>query len=855
MFKIFFSLLIVFSFWALPTKAADNIIFQDFENSSSFVDNFTQSNNSTGSFVWSATGGIGNSGKVNIPSSSDVIYTTKQKYSIENNGVYTLQALFHSQYNNGYGSFGFTTEPTSDASGSQGSPSEASIGISFHAGGGSWMVNNTLIPINWIAQELDTDTTNAEWYLFELKMTDQTSGQFYLEFTIFDVDQTTGTKISERVKKTNTVSNVTLKSRTDLYVFFGAQGQRMIGFDNFEIKLSSNVVVSGAQTGQAINTVFLTSSSPSDDATDVALNSNIVLTFSEHVQAGSGDITLYDSNDHVVEVFDVTTDITISGSDVTLIPTYNLSSLTEYYVKIDKTAIEGLVGNSYAGISDKTILSFTSIYTFAPTFTFNPANGATGVAVGSNITITASEAIRLVAGDAALTDSNVDALITLKETDASGTAIAFDATISGNVITINPTSDLGSLQQVYVSIDGTLLEDTADNQASAANATFTTAQIIEDLIDQIRDDLTEILNNDMRGAIDGQQAVISQTSKSALDRLRAGNDTTGFCGDQTAPDTTGGATASAQLVDINAAQSANTYDCVSGTWITQDTSLRVTKTDGAGVQYNLGYSVQTERFVSDIEVRGSFFGAYASRSNVSGKADGSIRGVGVNGGIFGAQELAQGYLFDYYLGGSLGAHTFDLQFPTSGLVIDADGRYTYGALITGAAIGREAEQDEMVLLPRVGFDAILAKSLNGSVDASQGSLTDRASIQLDDYRKLRVFGELELTGPLSDTIDIAGMEREWTYAITPRVICDRVWPASSFECGYAATLSVAGYDNSAGITSSIDLTGEDVGTKRSIRLSASRRQEIMDGAGAFVTTLGGTPAGDVSVGQSLNINF
>jgi len=382
-----------------------------------------------------------------------------------------------------------------------------------------------------------------------------------------------------------------------------------------------------------------------------------------------------------------------------------------------------------------------------------------------------------------------------------------------------------------------------------------TAQIIEDLIDQIRDDLTEILNNDMRGAIDGQQAVISQTSKSALDRLRAGNDTTGFCGDQTAPDTTGGATASAQLVDINAAQSANTYDCVSGTWITQDTSLRVTKTDGAGVQYNLGYSVQTERFVSDIEVRGSFFGAYASRSNVSGKADGSIRGVGVNGGIFGAQELAQGYLFDYYLGGSLGAHTFDLQFPTSGLVIDADGRYTYGALITGAAIGREAEQDEMVLLPRVGFDAILAKSLNGSVDASQGSLTDRASIQLDDYRKLRVFGELELTGPLSDTIDIAGMEREWTYAITPRVICDRVWLASSFECGYAATLSVAGYDNSAGITSSIDLTGEDVGTKRSIRLSASRRQEIMDGAGAFVTTLGGTPAGDVSVGQSLNINF
>ena len=69
------------------------------------------------------------------------------------------------------------------------------------------------------------------------------------------------------------------------------------------------------------------------------------------------------------------------------------------------------------------------------------------------------------------------------------------------------------------------------------------------------------------------------------------------------------------------------------------------------------------------------------------------------------------------------------------------------------------------------------------------------------------------------------------------------------------TLSVAGYDNSAGTTTDIDLTGEEVGNTRSIRLSASHRKEIMDGAGAFVTTLGGTQDGNVSVGQSLNLNF
>jgi len=46
-----------------------------------------------------------------------------------------------------------------------------------------------------------------------------------------------------------------------------------------------------------------------------------------------------------------------------------------------------------------------------------------------------------------------------------------------------------------------------------------------------------------------------------------------------------------------------------------------------------------------------------------------------------------------------------------------------------------------------------------------------------------------------------------------------------------------------------------VGNTRSIRLSASHRKEIMDGAGAVVTTLGGTQDGNLSVGQSLNINF
>ena len=95
-----------------------------------------------------------------------------------------------------------------------------------------------------------------------------------------------------------------------------------------------------------------------------------------------------------------------------------------------------------------------AIDTTAPTVTFSPANDATDVSSSSDITLTFDEAIRKT-DDTELTDLNVDTLITLKSTDASGDNIDFDATISGNVITINPTSDFSSAQVVYVAIGAT----------------------------------------------------------------------------------------------------------------------------------------------------------------------------------------------------------------------------------------------------------------------------------------------------------------------------------------------------------------------------------------------------------------
>ena len=106
----------------------------------------------------------------------------------------------------------------------------------------------------------------------------------------------------------------------------------------------------------------LSSSNPIDDETDAPYDTNITLTFSEIIKVGTGNITLKKtSDDSVVEIFDVTTDVSGSGTtQISINPSSDLEIGVEYYVLIDPTAIVDLSRNSYAGISATTELSFST---------------------------------------------------------------------------------------------------------------------------------------------------------------------------------------------------------------------------------------------------------------------------------------------------------------------------------------------------------------------------------------------------------------------------------------------------------------------------------------------------------------
>lgn len=206
-------------------------------------------------FTWNATGGIGGTGRIEIPVGSDQIWTSKQKYSVVDNGIYQVKALFRTS-GTGYGSLGLTTASQSDADGVFGSPNEESIGVLFHGGAGNW-INHTTVAATQNASDLgwagnvDLGTTGT-WYLFDLIIEDLASAdQYKLTLTIHNVDQSSGviTGVFSGQSYTTTVTNTAIKNASDLYVFFGAQDDRMDSIDNFEVEVSDNVTITGQQAG------------------------------------------------------------------------------------------------------------------------------------------------------------------------------------------------------------------------------------------------------------------------------------------------------------------------------------------------------------------------------------------------------------------------------------------------------------------------------------------------------------------------------------------------------------------------------------------------------------------------------
>ena len=229
-----------------------------------------------------------------------------------------------------------------------------------------------------------------------------------------------------------------------------------------------------------VNAPTLSSSTPADEATGIAVDTNIVLNFNEAVDAESGNIIIYkSSDDSQVESIPVG-DAKVSGSGsttITINPSTTLDGSTAYYVQVAATAFDDSSSNSYAGISDATTLNFTTADIGAPTLSSStPADGATGIAVDTNIVLTFNEAV----------DAENGNIIIVKSVDGS-TVEAIDVTgsqVSGSgstEITINPSVNLDGQTAYHLTIDETAFDDSSSNSYAGISDTttinFTTADV------------------------------------------------------------------------------------------------------------------------------------------------------------------------------------------------------------------------------------------------------------------------------------------------------------------------------------------------------------------------------------------
>lgn len=122
----------------------------------------------------------------------------------------------------------------------------------------------------------------------------------------------------------------------------------------------------------------LSSVSPANGAGNVAVNADLVITFSENVVKGAtGKITINKTIGEipVVEIPVTSSDITVSNKTVT-ISHDTLEKNTGYYVLITPGTFKDAAGNDYAGISNKETWNFTTTNdTTPPTVTITAPSG------------------------------------------------------------------------------------------------------------------------------------------------------------------------------------------------------------------------------------------------------------------------------------------------------------------------------------------------------------------------------------------------------------------------------------------------------------------------------------------------
>lgn len=211
---------------------------------------------------------------------------------------------------------------------------------------------------------------------------------------------------------------------------------------------------------------FVSSFTPAHNTANFSMTGNLVIQFSENVKKGSGNITLRKVTDNsAVEVIAVTdAKITVNNATVTINPTEDLLSATDYYVELASGAIQDLVGNNFVGFSGNTTWRFRTEtdLTSPQLITLSPTNNSINFPGANNLVMTFNENLQKGASGTLVIRKLSDASA-VETIDVSSNAI----TVAGKVVTINPVDELPYNTDLYVEVTSGFVKDLAGNSMVA----------------------------------------------------------------------------------------------------------------------------------------------------------------------------------------------------------------------------------------------------------------------------------------------------------------------------------------------------------------------------------------------------
>ncbi|GAB2576801.1 hypothetical protein GCM10027034_03850 [Ramlibacter solisilvae] len=271
----------------------------------------------------------------------------------------------------------------------------------------------------------------------------------------------------------------------------------------------TDAVVAGDHTPPTVQAF-----SPADEATGVAPDANVTVTFSEAIVLGTGAILLKKADGTLVESFDVGSSgrITVAGDTLTLDPTALLDYFTDYRVEFAAGNVTDVEGNAYAGTASYNFRTMVEPDTTAPAIlAFVPTQGGASVPVTSNFVLLFSEAVQRGAGTIVLKTAGGTVL------ESFDVATSNRLTIDGDSMIIDPTVDLVAGTSYRFEVSAGAFKDAAGNGVAASGpyAFKTTAVSINGSTGN--DSLAGSPGGDQIQALDGNDTFVAGAGSDTLD--------------------------------------------------------------------------------------------------------------------------------------------------------------------------------------------------------------------------------------------------------------------------------------------------------------------------------------------------